>query len=149
MNFNIAKNLCVTLAVMMGLASCGNIEAPEPARFIPDWRTYESQQAGISFEYPYNLSLDADTSSDGELSLELQWVGRGTPVFQLETGKSDPDWVAEGGAEVAGVKATETMVTIGGEPMRRIAVANAGRFYTFTGSGATFEKILESVSFSE
>ena len=137
----------MALFVGVVLSSCGGADAPEPARFIPDWRTYESQQAAVAFEYPYNLSLDADTSANGELQVDLQWVGRGTSVFHLETGKADPAWKPEGGAEVAGVEATETMVTIGGEPMRRLAVANGGRFYTFTGSGQTFEKILESVKF--
>ena len=155
MNTNIAPEKFLTtiaaaLIALFALASCGDMEAPEPTRFIPDWRTYENREIGLRFEYPYNLNLDAATSADGQLEAELLWVGSEAPVLRVETRESGPDDnTAAGGAEIDGQPATETALQIDGEPMRRLAVTSGGRLFTFTGSGTTFEKIIESVKFSD
>jgi hypothetical protein len=143
------------LALMLAcsLNSCADPEPPDPAALIPDWRVYYNRELGIELRYPYTLSLDAGVTADDQLLLELQWVGRGTVVFKLETLAAVPgvDAVVAADADriVGGEKATMTMIEVDGEKVQRLRFLHDGRVYIITGAGSAFEKILDSVTFFE
>ena len=140
------------LAVLW-LAGCDDPEPQDPAALIPDWRTYYNRGVGVEFKYPYTLKLGVETTEAGELVAQLLWVGRETPVFRLETeGATEVDRLADRSSSnvaVDGVLGTRSATELGGEPAQQVRVATGGRVFTFTGSGETFEKVLESVKFLE
>lgn len=135
------------------LNSCADPEPPDPAALIPDWRVYYNRELGVELRYPYTLSLDVGVSADDQLLLELQWVGRGTVVFKLETFAATPgvDAIEAGEAEriVGGEKASMTMIEVDGEKLQRLRFLHDGRIYVITGGGSAFEKVLDSVTFFE
>ncbi len=139
------------LGAMLMLGSCKDPEPQDPSALIPDWRTYYNREVGIEFQYPYTLNLDVDTSTEGELLVELQWVGRETPVFWLQARPATADDLVgaagAGSARVGGLAASSKVVEIDGETFEHRTVVNGGKVFEFTGSGTTFEKVLDSVKF--
>ena len=142
--------LAAALGCLFATASCDRLEPDDPATLIPDWRTYSNYEAGIEFQYPYTLNLDVESSTAGQLVVELQWVGRGTPVFRMESREAMPGELAAtnaGAGQIGGLRATVTATEIDGEPVERWTVVREDRAYDFTGSGTSFEKVLDSVRF--
>jgi len=146
--------LCL-LALWSGVVGCAKREAPDPAALLPDWRTYYNREVGVELRYPYTLSLEVDSAAvAGQLVVELQWLGRQTPVFKLQTtgataqDQSPPAVAAE--LMVGGLPAFQTIDAGGeGEEIQRVSVVSGGRLFTFSGAGDSFAKILESVKFLE
>ena len=144
---------CAALVALMAvtlLGGCMQQDAPDPARLIPDWRTYYNRTVGVQFEYPYNLELKIVAREDEQLKLELQWIGRGTPVFKMETWNVDAISAVEigqGTYTVGGETASRSTVEVAGEPVQITKVISDGRVFEFTGKGTTFDKILDSVEF--
>lgn len=144
---------CLPIAFAFAVAGCEDPEPPDPAALIPDWRVYYNREIGVELKYPYTLSVDADVSADGQLLLKLQWVGRGTTMFKLETAQAAPgDTPGPAGQAdqmVGGERASLATVEVDGEDMQQLKLVRDGRVYFFTGDGDTFEKVLDSVEFFE
>jgi hypothetical protein len=130
---------------------CDDPEPPDPAAQIPDWRTYYNRDVGVEFKYPYTLKLEIDTTDDEQLVARLLWVGAETPVFKLETESAvsadQLEVASRGDVIIDGVRAMQSTIEIAGEKVKETKVANDGRIFIFTGSGATYDKVLESVKF--
>ena len=142
--------LIAALVAMLVLSACKDPEPVDPATLIPDWKTYYNRQVGIEFGYPYTLNLNVDTTAAGQLVAELQWIGRGTTVFRLETRDAAADEFAatsNGPGQVGGLRASITELEVDGEMIERWTVVRDGRAFDFSGGGMTFEKVLESVKF--
>jgi hypothetical protein len=141
----------LVVAVVSLLAACADPEVPDPARLIAEWRTYYNRDAGIEFRYPYTLALEVETSPDGQLVVELQWLGRQTPVFKLvtrEAGIDPPVDAGQGGGMVDGLPASWTEIEGNdGDKEQRVSVISRGREFIFTGAGDSFGKVLETVIF--
>lgn len=144
----------LALVLMICTGGCGKPEAPDPAALLPDWRTYYNKGVGIEFRYPYTLSLEVDSAAgEGQLVVELQWLGRQTPVFKLETRPATAlDAIRPGGrveVMVGGLPGYQSVgeATGGGDEVQRISLVNRGRLYTFSGIGETFDRVLETVAF--
>jgi len=144
---------CLPIAFALAVTGCEDPEPPDPAALIPDWRVYYNREIGVELRYPYTLSVNSDVSADGQLLLKLQWVGRGTTMFKLETAQAAPgdSPVPAGQADqmVGGERASLATVEVDGEDMQQLKLVRDGRVYFFTGDGDTFEKILDSVEFFE
>ena len=149
----LAWRACLSVLFALVASSCSDPEPPDPAALIPDWRVYYNREIGVELQYPYTLSVDADVSSDEQLFLRLQWVGRGTTIFKLETTEAAPEDTAipAGQADqmIGGERASLSMVEVDGEDVQQLRLVRDGRVYLFTGDGDTFEKVLQTVEFFE
>ena len=148
------KKIAALMLLAAGLSGCGGtVEVADPAERIPDWQTYYNREIGIALRYPYTLSLDIDTTTvPGQLALELQWIGRGTTMFALDTRQAtELDYSAGEGegdtVQVGGKWGARSPTEVDGEKTYSTLVTHNERAFTFTGKGATFDKILESVEF--
>ena len=143
----------LALALLFSACTSQNLEPVDPAELAPDWRTYYNQEVGVELRYPYTLSLEVDSgAADGQLVVELQWLGRQTPVFKLVTRDAGigtpPADTGQGGGTVDGLPAVWSEIEgVDGEKEQRVSVFNRGREYIFTGAGSSFDKVLETVVF--
>ena len=150
MNTNIDKKFALlALLAMIFASSCEDPEPPEPSAQIPDWRTYYNREVGIEFKYPYNLKLVANSLPADHLSVELLWVGSEAEVFKLETQDQRMPSEGFGSIMVGGKQGSQYDEEVDGRKVQFTKVQHKGRMLVFTGSGTTFDKILDTVKFIE